>query len=143
MALHLVARGGEILAMDQHAARQLVALAGQGLDQLALAVARHAGHADDLAGVYLEVELVDGELAHVIGDAELLQAQHAAALGARCLEALSSRSTTMRASRSPTIISAIAPLSRSAAGAVPISRPRRSTVTVSGKGIHFAVELAG
>ena len=52
VALRLGAPGVIDFALDQHAAAGRLALAGQHFDQLALAVARHAGDADDLAGAH-------------------------------------------------------------------------------------------
>jgi hypothetical protein len=51
--------------MHHHTPALGMALAGQGLDQLALAVARYAGDADDLAGADLQRQLLDRELADV------------------------------------------------------------------------------
>ena len=63
-----------------------VALAGQRLDQLALAVARDARDADDLAGADLERQILDRELADIVGDRERLDLQHR--LARRALVAL-------------------------------------------------------
>ena len=56
----MVALRLEILVVDQHLAELDRPLAGERLDQLALAVAGDAGDADDLAGLDLDVEAVDG-----------------------------------------------------------------------------------
>ena len=74
------------LAMDLHAAGPGVTLAGQRLDQFALAVARDARHADDLAGADLERQVLDRELADIVGDRERLDLQHG--LARRALLAL-------------------------------------------------------
>ncbi len=52
--------------MNDNLAAGRVTLTRQHLDQLALSVARHAGHADDFAGLDLEVEPLDHRLAIVV-----------------------------------------------------------------------------
>ena len=114
--------------MHQHAAGLGVALAGQGLDQLALAVARDAGDADDLAGADFERQLAPPRAGRYCRRPHRPSILSTALPGARA-----SRSTVARVSRRPTIISAMVSLSSSAVGRVPTSLPRRSTVTVSQK----------
>ena len=62
----MVAPRLEVLVADQHLAELDRTLAGQRLDKLALAVAGHAGDADDLAGLDLEIEAGDGVAALVV-----------------------------------------------------------------------------
>ena len=62
--------------MHQDAAVLGMTLAGQGLDQLALAVAGDAGHADDLAGPDIQRQPVDRALADIVGDRQAFDAQH-------------------------------------------------------------------
>ena len=61
-ALHLRTFGHVGLAVDRDAAAGDRQRAGQRRDQLALAVARDAGDADDLAGLHVQVETVDRTL---------------------------------------------------------------------------------
>ncbi len=72
MAAHLLAAGVIGIAGDADLAALGLALAGQHLDELTLAVAGDAGDADDLAGADRERDVVHGDGAGVIERAELL-----------------------------------------------------------------------
>ena len=86
---HLAGAGpGDVVAVDLHRAGRLGAHPHQGLDELALAVALHAGDAEDLPGPHLEVEAVDRGGAAVVGDGEV---PHPQDRGARACSAPSRR----------------------------------------------------
>ena len=71
MAPHLLAAGVIGIACDADLAALRLALAGQHLDQLALAVAGDAGDADDLAGADRERDVMHGDGAGVVERADL------------------------------------------------------------------------
>ena len=50
---------GNLFTIQQHLAGFALAQAGQRFDQLGLAIALHAGNAEDLAGVHLETNITD------------------------------------------------------------------------------------
>ena len=75
VAVVVAALGLEPLAVDEDAAIGQRALAAQRLDQRRLAVAGDAGDADDLAGLDLEVDLVDRGLAVVVVGKEATRAR--------------------------------------------------------------------
>src|SRR5262245_25560446 len=70
---HLLAGGAVALAPDPHRPARRLALAGQHLDQLALAVAGHPGDADDLAGPDRERHVVQRRLAGIVERAEIVE----------------------------------------------------------------------
>ena len=79
----MVARRLEVLVADQHLPELDRALPGERLDKLALAVARDAGDADDLAGADLDVEAVDRVAPFVVLGEEAGDLEGRAVLGAR------------------------------------------------------------
>ncbi len=76
----LFARGEKIFAGALDMARRSRALPDEGLQQFALAVACNTCHANDLAFAHIETQAVDGHMATVAVDDELV---HAHAHGAR------------------------------------------------------------
>ena len=111
---------GEVQVAERHLARDDLAHPGEGLDELALAVALDAGHADDLAGPHLEGEAVDGGQVAVVLDVQVGDLQDGSAGVA---SALSIESTTSR----PTIIVASSLASVSLVSTSPTTAPWRST----------------
>src|SRR5208283_6179705 len=75
-AVEMVAGRLEVLISYQHLPELDPALSGQRLDELALAVARDAGDADDLPGLDLDVEAVDGVAAFVVLGEETRDLEH-------------------------------------------------------------------
>ncbi len=67
---------GHVVAIEHDRSAAGLAQAGDGLDQLVLAVAGHAGDAEDLAGVDLEVHAVDDVAAVPARHAKVLDRQH-------------------------------------------------------------------
>ena len=114
----------ERLAVDEDAAVGQRPLAGQHLDQRALAVARNAGDADDLAGLDLEVDRVDR--------AAGLRCPRRRGRRARALSALSLRLRALRRARGSRCRRSSCGSSRrrstACASPAPVSLPRRSTV---------------
>src|SRR5436309_3490917 len=63
---------GHVAALDQDPSLAGRAEAADRLDQLVLAVSLDAGDADDLARPHLEADPLDGQLAAVVGDYQVL-----------------------------------------------------------------------
>ena len=76
--------GLEVLVADEDLAKLDRTLAGERLHELALTVAGHAGDADDLTGLDLEIETGDGLAALVVFGEETGDLERHAALGGSC-----------------------------------------------------------
>ena len=71
-AVEVARRGcGHVLVAERHAAGRLAPQPHDRLDQLVLAVARHAGDPEDLAGADLEADAVDDLVAAIVGHPEV------------------------------------------------------------------------
>src|SRR5437879_1467168 len=66
----------DVLAADSDLAAARTPQAGQSVDQLGLAVAIHAGEADDLAGAHVERDTTHGAEAAVVEDAHVMDFEH-------------------------------------------------------------------
>ena len=111
--------------VDRDRAALGLAQAGDRLDQLGLAVAVDAGHADDLAGAHLQREAVDGGQAR---GRRARAGRRSSSSGAPALRSsFSSRNSTSRPTISFASDASVAP----SVATVSIFLPRRSTVTRS------------
>src|SRR5207249_5008823 len=71
-----VRSAGDVLAADTDLAATRTPQAGESVDQLRLAVAVHAGEADDLAGTYGERHVAHGAEPSVVEDAQVMHLEH-------------------------------------------------------------------
>ena len=114
-------RVGQVFAADADLASRGLAQTGQGVDQLALAVAVDAGDADDLARSDVERDAAHGLEAAVVRHVEVLDLQSGSP---GCAGFLSTRRSTSR----PTIARASPASVAPSRGIVSTFLPRRRTV---------------